>query len=104
LESIIPKEIAIVKFHLNPAKSSRYIREQLEHGYIEDNWVEFWMNEKSTEKWQKHLKEERIADTECGDQIKYNSQNEIEWVFSPRYCWYELPEEAKKEITANDLS
>jgi hypothetical protein len=50
------------------------------------------------------LKEERIAYTVCGDQIKYNNQNEIEWVFSPRYCWFELFEEIRKEITANDLS
>jgi hypothetical protein len=50
------------------------------------------------------LKEERIAYTVCGDQIKYNNQNEIEWVFSPRYCWFELLEEIRKEITANDLS
>jgi hypothetical protein len=41
---------------------------------------------------------------QVGDQIKYNSQNEIEWVFSPRYCWFELSEEIRKEITANGLS
>jgi hypothetical protein len=50
------------------------------------------------------LKRERIAYTWYGDQIKYNDQNEIEWVFSPRYCWFELPEEGRKEITMNDLS
>jgi hypothetical protein len=36
------------------------------------------MSDKIVADWQEHLKEERIAYTWYGDQIKYNSQNEIE--------------------------
>jgi hypothetical protein len=50
------------------------------------------MSDKIFADWQEHLKGERMAYTWCGDQIKDNSQNEIESIFSPRYYWYELPE------------
>jgi hypothetical protein len=31
--------------------------------------------------------------------IKYNGANEIEWVFSPRYDWNNMPEEIRNMIT-----
>jgi hypothetical protein len=101
---MIPEEIMIVKFYFDPKEFSHFDYDKLMHGYLKNSEVDFWMGNKSKVKWQKHINEERIAYTDFGDQIKYNNQNEIEWVFSPRYCWFELPEEARKEITANDLS
>jgi hypothetical protein len=46
----------------------------------------------------KHLDSPRIVLYNNGDQIKYDVNNEIEWVFSPRYGWNEIPEEIRKEF------
>jgi hypothetical protein len=70
---------------------------------LDDEEVMRNMSDKISVNWQEHLKEERMVYTRCGDQIKYNNQNEVEWVFSPRYCWYELPEEVSNQLTMNDL-
>jgi hypothetical protein len=49
------------------------------------------------------LKFLRLAFTRCGDRIKYEESDEIEWVFSPRYGWSNLPKEFRDEITKYDL-
>jgi hypothetical protein len=103
-KDMIPGKIAIIKLYLNPSRGSWYEYNGFKHGYVTNEEVERWMDDKSIDNWKEHLKKERIAYNMYGDQIKYNNHNEIEWVFSPRYCWYELPEEARNEITANYLS
>jgi hypothetical protein len=84
-KSMIPEEIAIIKLHFSSIKYTRFKCDGYKHGYIDSSEVKWYMNEDLTEEWKKHLKEERIAYTVCGDQIKFNNQNEIEWIFSPRY-------------------
>jgi hypothetical protein len=53
--------------------------------------------------WLEPQKKERITYHLNGDQIKYNSNGEIEWRFSPRYGWSELPDNRVKELTEHDL-
>jgi hypothetical protein len=103
-KDIIPEEIAFVKLHLSPEKWNCWNLSNCRHGFLFDDEVKSNRDSKMVARWQEHLNGERIAYTIYGDPIKYNNQNEIEWVFSPRYCWFELPEEIRKEITANDLS
>jgi hypothetical protein len=61
-------------------------------GVIDNNRVRNRFNIEVIEKWQVHLKEEIVAYCLNGDQIKYCKEGEIEWMFSHRYGWYELPE------------
>jgi hypothetical protein len=103
-KDLIPEEIAVVRLHLSPEKWDRWNLSNIQHGVLDNDDVKRNMSDKIIANWQEHLKGERIAYTRCGDQIKYNNQNEIEWVFSPKYCWYEFPEEVRNEITTNDLS
>jgi hypothetical protein len=80
-KNMIPEEIAIIKFHLNPSRGSWHEYNGFNHVYVTNEEVERWMDDKSIEGWKEHLKKERITYTIYGDQIKYDSQNEIEWVF-----------------------
>jgi hypothetical protein len=104
IEDLIPEEIAVVKLHLSPEKCDFWNQNNIKHGAMDKKEVERNMSDKITANWHDNLKGERMAYTWCGDQIKYNNRNEIEWIFSPRYCWYELPEEVRNELTINDLS
>jgi hypothetical protein len=86
IKDLIPEEIAIAKLHLNPEKWDRWNLNNIKHRAMDQKEVERNMSEKIIADWQEHLKGERMAYTWCSDQIKYNSGNEIEWIFSPRYC------------------
>jgi hypothetical protein len=86
IEGIVPEEIAIVKLPLSPEKCGYWNLANLKHGALDNNSVKRNMDDAIVTKWQNHLKSERIAYTWYGDQIKYNKEGEIEWIFSPRYC------------------
>jgi hypothetical protein len=45
----------------------------------------------------------KIAIYENGDRIQYNEEGKIEWGFSLRYGWNNLPEEVKQEIIKFNL-
>jgi hypothetical protein len=68
----------------------------------EPGGIEF--DRQAEERCKKYLEERKLAISLDGDQIKYSEEGEIEWMFSPRYGWYELPEEKVEELTMHDLS
>jgi hypothetical protein len=94
--------MAIVKLHLNPEKWGLWNLRNLKQEALDDGEVKYIMTDAIITNCQNHLKCDRIAYTWCGDQIKYDSRGQIEWIFWPRYCWYDLPEETRNEITMND--
>jgi hypothetical protein len=83
--NIIPREIVIPKIHL--------IRETGCYDQYDNNGVVFadreWggieFMDNIWERCERYLKEPKLAVCHNGDQIKYNEEGEIEWVFSPRY-------------------
>jgi hypothetical protein len=65
---------------------------------LEEREIGIKFNPEILEKWQTHLKEERIAFCQNEDQIKYNREGAIEWMFSPKYGWYELSDKKRNEL------
>jgi hypothetical protein len=51
-----------------------------------------------------YLETRKLAFCDKGDQIKYDNRDEIEWVFSLRYGWCEMPEEIRAEFTKYKFS
>jgi hypothetical protein len=77
-KDLIPEEIAVVKLHLSPEKWGDHNRNNYFHGIWYDREVRINRDSNLVARWQEHLKEERIAYTIYGDQIKYFNRNEIE--------------------------
>jgi hypothetical protein len=51
-----------------------------------------------------YINSPRIAIHDNGNQIKYDYNNEVEWVFSPRYGWNEMPEKVIAELSKYKIS
>jgi hypothetical protein len=50
-----------------------------------------------------HVNSPRIAVYDSGHHFKYNENNEVGWVFSPRYGWYEMTEELINEFIMHEF-
>jgi hypothetical protein len=50
-----------------------------------------------------YMENRKLSICENRDRFKYNEKGEIEWMFSPRYGWNNIPEEVKKEIIRFNL-
>jgi hypothetical protein len=53
---------------------------------------------------EKSIKIPMITINDNRDQIKYDANNEIEWIFSPRYGWNEMPKKVINELSEHEFS